>query len=211
MASEALTILRAGVAFKRLPPEWCSPDVSTALERISNEAGKWFEGVVRDDLATVGVRGVAGRQSLGQGAGLLRIPEAVGEIDYLGYSERERLLVVAECKCVNEGSEPKYFRDSLNDFVQKRDSYRAQFLRKVEWVQQNTAAICQALATEPGFPRAVAPTRLATTLVTLYPSIATHFITEFPCRSITELMLDYEAASRWPYTVGVSHCDTEIY
>jgi hypothetical protein len=41
--------------------------------------------------------------------------------------------------------------------------------------------------------------RLATAMITLYPSFASFFIEDFRCVSITHFRLDYERAGKWPY------------
>lgn len=118
MAKECVLQLIAGVVFRHLPLEWRSQIVESALEILSNQAGKWFESVVLKNLESAGVFGAKSlRRGIGQGEQRMSIPPHVGEIDYLGYSSYERLLVIAECKMVSGSTEPKFFRDEIGEFV----------------------------------------------------------------------------------------------
>jgi hypothetical protein len=101
MAEECLIHLEGGVAFRHLPPEWRSSAIDRALEALSLKAGKWFENVVMDNLARVGIFGEKSlKDGIGRGSKRITIPPNVGEIDFLGYSPGERLLVIVECKLV---------------------------------------------------------------------------------------------------------------
>jgi hypothetical protein len=41
--------------------------------------------------------------------------------------------------------------------------------------------------------------------VAFVPSIAAQLITEFPCVSLTEFMIEQESAGRWPFALGVTN------
>ena len=93
---------------------------------------------------------------------------------------------------VMTGLEPRYWRDDFHEFVLRRGSYAERFRKKISWVTEQGQAICRALGWGP--VAAVSPVML-----TLYPCVAGGFIADFPCVSLTEFMLDYERAKRWPY------------
>ena len=97
---------------------------------------------------------------------------------------------------VEGGLEPKFFRDAVSQFVRSKGNYSDKLRKKIAWVWENRQAIVRAL----GSP--IADPTMAGALVTLYPSFASYFIADVPCVSITELMLDYEAAGGWPYSTG---------
>ena len=207
MARESAGLLVEGVVFKDIPPEWRSDKVNVALGNLSNEAGKWFEQVAFESLEAVGIFGQKSiKNGLGQQDKRIAIPSDVGEIDYLGYSPSERLLVLCECKMVRGGAEPKYYRDDIGEFVSSRKSYFKKFQRKIEWTRGNIQSICNALSSVRTFDSEVAPTHIATAVVTFYPSIVSYFADDFPCVTITEIMMEYEHNGNWPYTLGVYNC-----
>jgi hypothetical protein len=130
------------------------------------------------------------------GATALVIPKGIGQIDFLGFSRQECLLLLCEDKMVEGSLEPKFFRDSLSQFVYDKDSYANRFRSKIDWTWQNREGIARALNLN------LAPSGFACAMVSYYPCIASHFIHDFPCVSITELMIDFKTAGRWPYSIG---------
>lgn len=190
MARESLIHLLNGVCYKRLPSDWRNPCVDAALERLSKQGSDWFEDTVRRNLTALGMTG--GRIQHQIGVSAVCVPPDVGEIDYLGYHAKENLLVIAEAKMVLTGLEAKFWRDDLSAFVQGPQCYAAKFRRKIAWVSHHRSAIAEAL----GVP---ANAGVAPVMLTLYPGLARMFISDFPCVSLTELMLDFETAGRWPF------------
>jgi hypothetical protein len=192
MARESLIHLVNGVCYKRLPEDWRHPQIDAALEALSRRAGLWFEDVVTKNLASLGVTGRRAKERVGLAAKAVIIPSEVGEIDFLGYEPKERLLVLAEAKMVSTGIEAKYWRDDVATFVGRKGSYVEKFRKKISWVTQQRRVLAVAL----GLPEDV---RVAPVMLTLYPCIAKIFIDDFPCVSLTEFMLDYRTAAKWPY------------
>jgi hypothetical protein len=192
MARENLVQLVNWVSYKQLPAEWETPETQKALADLSLGAGEWFEDVVCRNLRSLGFVGQSVDKTLGTGQLLLRIPNSVGEIDFLGYHSQQKLLVLAEAKMVMTGLEARYWRDDLDEFVNRSGSYAERFRRKISWVVENRQAISKALGLND-------ITGIGTAMLTLYPCIARIFISDFPCVSITEFMLDYERQSMWPY------------
>jgi hypothetical protein len=195
MAKESLMQLVFWVCFKRLPVEWRTPETFKALDALSHAASEWFEGVVCRNLQSLGIVGQRMHRTIGNGNCQIQIPDTVGEIDFLGYHPQQKLLVLVESKMVMTGLEARYWRDDLDEFVFRSGSYAERFRRKISWVTENRKAIAAAL----GF---TSVSDVGATMLTLYPCIARTFITDFPCVSITEFMLDYERAKQWPYTLG---------
>jgi hypothetical protein len=195
MARQNLFHLVSWVCFKHLPVEWETPATRDAAEGLSRAAGDWFEEVVCRNLNAVGVLGQRAHRTVGSGQQRMRVPEPVGEIDFLGYQPQEKLLVLIEAKMVMTGLEPRYWRDDLDRFVFRSGSYAERFRRKLSWVAENRCAISAAL----GFD---AVAQVGAAMLTLYPCIARAFISDFPCVSLTEFMLDYEQKSRWPYPLA---------
>ena len=130
------------------------------------------------------------------------LPSDVGEIDYLGYSPRESLLLIAECKASSIGSESRFFRNEVTQFVTRRNSHASRFRRKIKWVRENWEAVCRALESEHDLQKlasSVSPRAYAAVMITRRPTIAAHFIRDFPCVSLTELRTAQNEKGRWPY------------
>ena len=51
MFRESILVLARDLIYKRIPPEWNNPESRSALARLSNMAGKWFENQVKALLA----------------------------------------------------------------------------------------------------------------------------------------------------------------
>ena len=192
MARESLIHLVNGICYKRLPEDWRHSQIDAALEVLSRRAGLWFEDTVTKNLVALGMTGGRAKDRVGSSAKTAAIPSEVGEIDFLGYEPNERLLVLAEAKMVSTGVEAKYWRDDVATFVGRKGSYAEKFRRKISWVQDQRRNLAGAL----GLPDDV---QVAPVMLTLYPCIAKIFIEDFPCVSLTEFMLDYRAAQKWPY------------
>ncbi|MCI0541724.1 MAG: hypothetical protein L0Z50_41535 [Verrucomicrobiales bacterium] len=199
MASEAFSALTTGICFKRLPPEWDTPKTRAASVVLSHKASDWFEKLVMDFLSK---REIEGRRFKGevQGQGQsVAIPSDVGEIDFLGFFRAERLLVVVECKMVEDRTEAKFWRDDLAEFVTQKDSYAKKFLKKIGWVANHKDAIAYAFKSYQGGSCSVAPVML-----TLNPHFVAQLVKGFPCVSLAEFLADFEAAKKWPYETLVS-------
>ena len=138
------------------------------------------------------------KNSLGHGSRRVILPAECGEIDFLGYSGRDKLLIVAELKMVNAALEPKFFRDDVTAFAGQKNSYASKFRKKVGWILNNRQLVEAALNIPEGEPRG-----LATAMITLYPTIATIFLDDFPCVTVTEFVCAYNDAGGWPYKQGL--------
>jgi hypothetical protein len=192
MARENYIQLVNRVCYRRLPKEWVTPETSTALGNLSAAAGQWFEEVVRKNLNEVNISGGQFRRKIGRGSLEVQIPDEVGEIDFLGYDPRNRYLVLVEAKMSFTGVEARFWRDDLDEFIYRKRSYANQFRKKIAWVQRERLRIQKAL----GYSDIAA---IAPAMLTLYPCIAREFISDFPCVSITEFLLDFKQPSPWPY------------
>lgn len=204
MAQEAMVLLANDLPFKKIPPEWRSSSVDLALDSLSNDAGSWFEEIVKKNLISLGYA-CAGpiKRHIGRGDARIEIPEAVGELDLFAFSPADELLVLIECKFVRDAIEAKYYRDDLHEFIDSKKSYLRKFQRKIDWVWEKIDHLAMATSSSFGWMIQRVPRRFATAMVTFYPTFASFSMTNIPCVSLTELMLDHGKHGRWPYEVGI--------
>lgn len=199
MALESLNILIADVPFKKLPPEWQSANVKKALDVLSLRAGRWFEQVVERNLETLGIAGSSSVKTLSLGnVQTLRIPSDIGEIDFLGFDEAQKMLVIIEAKQVGYATEPRMFRDDQSKFIEGSDSYSAKFIKKYNWVLDNVESVEKHFAHK--FNLETKLERAGYAMVTLYPTIVSTKIKEFSCVSISEFMRKAEGSDAWPFS-----------
>ena len=174
-----------------------------AVEQVSNAGGNGSSPCA----SRISKGSASGRRSRTRGesgfAVRLPIPKTVGELDCLGYSQGEELLLVAECKLVRSGSEPAFFRDDVSKFIDSSNSYADQLPRKAKWVRNNCDVVCRAMESEKGNPATIRPLESHVLITHSSPAIVTYMIHDFPCASITELMTAHEAVGAWPYRIGI--------
>jgi hypothetical protein len=190
-------------AYGFLPPEWNDPGLLSAVGTLQGKCGRWFEEVVSTCVNSQGLKAINSRKSLGRKEDKIQFP--CGEIDLLAYSPEEKLLIVGESKMTLAGSEPKFFRDELEDFVRKEKAYANKFRRKIEWVKSNVDLVCKALNSTNEFSGSVAIENIAPVMVTFRPTIASYYIHDFPCVSLSEFMHDLKERGSWPYPRFVTH------
>lgn len=200
MAKECLIQLNSEIVFKQIPCEWQSADVMRSVEDVSSKAGAWFEGIVHENLKKINILGMKSQKTgIGIGPKRISIPPDVGEIDFIGYSEPEKILVMAECKLVRSGAEPKFHRDDMNDFISSKKSYLKKFEKKCAWVKDNIPTVCIALESTGACGSVIKPQGVKSVIITHYPSIVQCLIDSHPCVSLANFMMDYEQAGGWPY------------
>ena len=195
MAQEGVIQLGTSVCYQRLPREWVTPATEAGLSELSNAAGRWFERIVTENLASLGFIGRRAKYAVGSASSSIPIPPTVGELDFLGFHPGERTLVLLEAKMVRSGLEAAFWRNDIADFLRGDQSHSAKFRRKVAWVGEHRTEIAAVL----GAPN---PVHFRFALITLYPCIASEMISDYPCVSLTEFVLDYRHAGRWPYVTA---------
>ena len=204
MAQESFVILLNEIALKQIPCEWNSTCVDAAVGRLGGAVGKWFESIVAENLKQLGIVGFHSvKHTIGGGRISVRIPGDVGEIDFVGYSERDEAIIVAECKYVRGGTEPRFFRDEINAFTKGDRCHMMQLQRKAKWVASEFKSVKTALSEGLGMSGVLRARRVLSVLITHYSSCASYFWRDAPCVSLTELMLDYSTQCHWPYLTGV--------
>lgn len=199
MALECLTLLVTDVPFRKLPPEWQSKSVKKSLNVLSLKAGRWFENVVEQNLKELGIIGSSSIKALRLNkTDSLKIPANIGEIDFLGFHEEQKLLVIIEAKQVGFATEPRLFLDDLSKFTMGADSYSAKFIKKYNWILDNITSVEQHF-----FNKFKLTTKLNVAgyaMVTLFPSKAATEIKQFTCISISELMEEFDSSGSWTFS-----------
>lgn len=199
MASECLTLLVTDVPFRKLPPEWRARNVSKALDALSLKAGRWFEKVVVQNLEATGITGSSSVKALRLNKNnTLKIPADIGEIDFLGFHEEKKILVIIEAKQVGFATEPRMYLDDVAKFTGGSDNYSTRFIKKYRWILDNIESV------EKHFYHHFSlTTRLNVAgyaMITLYPTIASTKIKEFTCLSVTEFRKKSADSSSWPFS-----------
>ncbi|MDV7210975.1 hypothetical protein [Azotobacter beijerinckii] len=199
MALECLAILVSDVPFRKLPPEWQSKSVSKALDVLSLKAGRWFENAIKQNLETLGIIGSPSVKTLYlSDTERLKIPAEVGEIDFLGFHEMKKLLVIIEVKQVGYATEPRMFIDDLSKFMGGSNSYSAKFIKKYNWVLDNVESVEKHFAHKFNLASKLEVAGYA--MITLYPTIVSTKIKEFSCVSISEFMNKSHGSDAWPFS-----------
>ncbi len=199
MLSELLLHLVNGLVFKKLPLEWINKEIRKDLDLISNKAGSWFERVVEKELNELKIKTIQSVKKIKlKGEKALFIPQQIGEIDILGYSEIDKAIVVIECKLISHSTEPKYFRNDIDQFVGTKKSYSTKFKAKYEWVLENKDIVIEYL--NERFSCEITADKVCTAMVTHNPTIASEFISEFSCVSIAKLITSYIEKESWPFS-----------
>lgn len=199
MASECLTMLVTDVPFRKLPPEWRSPGVSKALDVLSLKAGRWFEKVVVRNLEAAGITGSPSVKALSLNKGhSLKIPADIGEIDFLGFHEEKKLLVIIEAKQVGFATEPRMYLDDLSKFTGGSGNYSTRFIKKYHWILDNIESVEKHFSHKFGLTTRLDVAGYA--MITLYPTIAATKIEEFTCISLSEFMKRCHASRTWPFS-----------
>ncbi len=202
MAQECLFQLIVNTVSKQFPAEWITPKIKTALETIANKNGTWFENYVAEKIKEIGYEGEVSLKRLYFDSTNHKIPDDVGEIDYLGYSKNENALLVLECKFVKPSYENNLFRDDLSEFVNSKKAYKKKFDKKKKWCKTNVDLISLFLKDKDIIDEIKSPKEIHFALITFYPNISHYFIKEYPCVSLTKFIMDYKEIGNWPYENG---------
>lgn len=200
MAEECCTLIVRDLAFKKLPPEWRSKKINDDLAQISAKAGRWFESVVESNLNKIGFIGVTSLKALHfKSKNRIMIPRDVGEIDFLGFCPKEKMLIVVEAKQVGVATEPRMYLDDYSKFLSDKGSYGEKFERKYKWVQENAADVEVYL--QDKFDCAVKAESIGYVMITRYPSFVSLKISEFTCISLPEFMQKYATSGgQWTFS-----------
>lgn len=199
MATECLELLVSDVPFQKLPEEWKSESVKSALDVMSFKAGRWFEKIVVGNLETLDIIGSSSVKTLKiSSTKKVNVPPEVGEIDFLGFHEEQELLVIIEIKQVGFTTEPRMYLDDLSKFVTKTKSYSDRFRKKINWAIENVEIIQKHFS--HNFRVDTNLSNVGYAMITLYPTTASEKIHDFTCISITDFMNQSLNSTDWPFS-----------
>lgn len=199
MARECFDLLVSDVCFRKIPPEWESNLIKKSLDKLSLEAGKWFERVVDRNLKSLGIQGELSVKSLKfRNKKIIHIPKSIGEIDFIGYSEKEKLLIIIEAKQVGFSSEPRMYIDDLDKFITSENGYVKKFQKKINWVIDNKDEVCKFLNEKT--KKEVTINTIGYAMITHYPLYIASEIEEFSCLSLTKFMMEYKCNNGWVFS-----------
>ncbi|MDZ3829429.1 hypothetical protein [Pseudomonas monsensis] len=193
MAFEALDILVNNTCYQKLPEEWRTPAIDINLTTLSNKSGKWFEGVLSVNLPKVGIRAISSVKTYRSHGKTIRPPSNVGEIDFIGYSEKFDALFVIEAKNVRFSTEPKLFRDDLSKFMTGNKSYAKKFIGKCSWVVENLPLVVGELSLRGVAVQDVK--KVYKVMVILSPSPVESRVTGFSCVNLVQFMRVMESGN----------------
>lgn len=194
--------IQKALVFGEFPKEWrLSNDISFAVDKISNERGKWFEKEIVRIVDGLGIKGYASKKNIGQGKKLISLIPNPGELDFVGWSPKDRAIVLFEAKMLKWAAEPRHVRSQNEQFTEK-DGFVEKLNEKAEWFAKNVKAVVEALNSDGlGVENPVSVNRA---IISFEPLFAKYKVKDFPVVSIGEFVSSYQAAGEWPYTEGVN-------
>lgn len=148
------------------------------------------------------MQGLIGRDYLGSGVNYIK--STVGELDFIGWSDKSRSLILFECKILQDGTEPRMWKNHVDAFIKGKDReppFVTKLGNKRKWVCDNSAAICDALRSE-GLTIDGKATCVNAAFITYAPEAASNFIEEFPCVSLPEFVESFGMSHKWTHTIG---------
>lgn len=199
MAKESFALLVADVPFRNISSEWQSKCISKALDKLSLAAGRWFEDVVVQNLKDAGIVGSPSIETLIMSKeDRMRIPPNVGEIDFLGFQESQKLLIIIEIKQVKFSTEPKMVRDDIDKFTKGPSSYSAKFINKYNWAIENIDSIQKHFA--HNFKLETKLEVAGYVMITHYATMASLNMRDFSCVPLSEFMNKVKDGQKWPFS-----------
>lgn len=187
MALENIMLMMDKVKFKYIPKEWRSKKIDKASESTSNEFGKKFEFLVKEQLENKNIIGDIGFLKR---IGDLQITKEVGEIDYLGIDIKNKKIILGECKYISSGSEPRYWSDDIDKFT-KKNGYIDKFNKKIAFINENFDNVKMNLKRKFKIKENIDDFELRTVLITYYPTIMELLCEEFEVENLSGFLDKY--------------------
>lgn len=187
MLNEAYKMLHKSLCYNELPNELKSKKLKDISSKITLSYGKKFEIYANKFLNTKGFFGNTSKRKLPSGA---IIPGKVGEIDFLGYSIDQQKLVCFEFKNVFYSTDPLEFRDDLDDFIRKEDSYLNKFKKKIDFVKAHIGDLTDYYRQKDAVD--LSKNQIIAGMLTYAPNISRFFMTDCKCMSLAEFEVEWK-------------------
>lgn len=187
MLNEAYIMFHKSLCYNNLPNELKSEKLNDISAQITKSYGKKFEIFANSFLITKGFVGNNSKRKLPSG---LRIPNDVGEIDFLGYSKDHQRVVCFEFKNIFYSTDPLEFRDDLDTFIRKKDSYLNKFKKKIDFVKAHIEELTNYYRQKDSVE--LSKSQLIVGMLTYAPNISRFFMTDCKCMSLAEFEVEWE-------------------
>lgn len=196
----AIEAIPKALVFGEFPDEWRSTEIDDRVAKISNKRGDWFEKEVAKAVAGIAICGFPSRTSIGRKKDLMPLTPEPGELDFIGWSAKDRAIIIFEGKMLKWAAEPRNVRNQNKQFT-KPEGFIEKLEAKSEWVANNIEAVVKALNSED--LQVVDPISVNSAFISFEPLFAKYEVKNYPVVSIAEFIDDYSAAGKWPYTNGI--------
>lgn len=195
MMGEGIAMFLDSLSYNGLPEEWKTPKMQKSFAEITRHFGSVFEAYTSKYLHNWNIVGQSYKKALPCG---IEIPGNVGEIDFLGYSCDHKCIVCFEFKNVRYSTDPLEFRDDLDKFIYKDDSYFSKFDKKVEFVKEHVSVIAAFFKEKDNVD--LDTNKIAVSFITYAPNISRYYMPKYKCMAISEFEIEWKE-NPWQFMI----------
>lgn len=195
MMSEGINMFMDSLSYNGLPEEWKTPNMRKSFAEITRHFGSVFEAYTSKYLHNWNIVGQSYKKALPCG---IDIPENVGEIDFLGYSCDQNCIVCFEFKNVRYSTDPLEFRDDLDKFIYKDDSYFSKFDKKVKFIKEHVSELAIFFKEKDNVD--LDTKKIAVSFITYAPNISRYYMPKYKCMSISEFEIEWNE-NPWQFMI----------
>ena len=197
MMNEGIAMFLDFLSYNGLPEEWKTPNMLKSFAEITRHFGGEFEIYASNHLHNWNIVGQSYKKVLPCG---IDIPRNVGEIDFLGYSCDHKCIVCFEFKNVRYSTDPLEFRDDLDKFINKDDSYFSKFEKKVEFIKEHVSELATFFKEKDNID--LDTTKIVISFITYAPNISRYYMPKYKCMSISEFEIEWKE-NPWQFMINV--------
>lgn len=187
MRREGYILFQKSLCYNDPPIELQSEKLKKECAKISRSYGKKFEQYANKFLTTKGFYGKNCKRRIPSN---ILIPNVVGEIDFLGYSLDHKRIACFEFKNTFYSTDPLEYRDELDKYIFKKDSYLNKFKKKVEFIRANIKSLVDYYRQHGSID--LSDSQLIVGILTYAPNISRFFMSEYKCMSLAEFEYEWE-------------------
>ena len=197
MMNEGIAMLLDSLSYNGLPEEWRTPNMQKSFADITRHFGSVFESYASKYLHNWGFAGQSYKKTLPCG---IDIPNQVGEIDFLGYSSEQKCIVCFEFKNVCYSTDPLEFRDDLDKFIYKDNSYFIKFDKKVEFIKEHVSELAVFFKEKDKVD--LDSKKIVVSFITYAPNISRYYMPKYKCLSISEFEVEWKE-NPWQFMIEI--------